>query len=235
MSHILTASPAAGAATPSLRRMMRVLGPAMLLAASLSGCVGGMPTNQSLNSIHQPVIERSSFTLDIATMPGGGVPVNEQRRLAGWFQSLELGFADKVALDDPANDPATRDAVRAVVAGQRLLLADAAPATTGPIAPGTARIVITRTVASVPGCPDWSTHNDGNLRNATSTNYGCAVNSNFAAMVADKEDLVRGQTGDGQTSVMSSNKAIAAFRDATPTGGGGTTVRKVATSSAGGN
>jgi pilus assembly protein CpaD len=87
--------------------------------------------------------------------------------------------------------------------------------TAGTLPAGTARLVITRTTASVPGCPDWSTHNDGNGNNATSTNYGCAVNSNLAVMVANKEDLVRGQS-DGGTTVMSGNKAIEAYRNNPP-------------------
>jgi pilus assembly protein CpaD len=35
---------------------------------------------------------------------------------------------------------------------------------------GTARIVVTRTSAQVPGCPDWSAKSDANFKNATSTN-----------------------------------------------------------------
>ncbi len=203
---------------------------ALALTTALAGCVGGQPTNRSLNSVHQPVVERTSYTLDINTLPGGGVAVSEQRRLAGWFESLGLGYGDKVALDDPAGDPATRDAVQAVLSAHGLILAEGAPVTAGGVAPGTARLVIMRTTASVPGCPDWSTHNDGNGRNATSTNYGCAINSNLAAMVANKEDLIHGQTGDGRTTVMSSNKAIQAYRDSEPSGAGGSNVKKVNTS-----
>jgi pilus assembly protein CpaD len=199
--------------------------------AGLAGCVGGQPDNRSLYSVHQPVVERTSYTLDVNTLPGGGVPISEQRRMAGWFDTLGLGYGDKVALDDPAGDPATRDAVQAVIAAHGLILADTAPVTAGNVAPGTARLVIMRTTASVPGCPDWSTHNDGNGRNATSTNYGCAVNSNFAAMVANKEDLIHGQTGDGRNAVMSSNKAIQAYRESAPTGSGGAAVKRVTTSS----
>ncbi|NMN03235.1 MULTISPECIES: CpaD family pilus assembly protein [unclassified Novosphingobium] len=219
--------------TPRNRAARLVL--AAALTTALAGCVGGQPSNASLYSVHQPVVERSSYTLDINTLPGGGVPVSEQRRLAGWFESLGLGYGDKVALDDPAGAPATRDAVQAVLSAHGLMLADTPPVTAGNLAPGTARLVILRTTASVPGCPDWSTHNDGNGRNATSTNYGCAVNSNIAAMVANKEDLVHGQTGDGRTTVMSSNKAIQAYRETAPSGGGGSTVKKVNTSNSGSN
>ena len=48
--------------------------------------------------------------------------------------------------------------------------------------------------------------------------------ANLAVMVANKEDLVRGQTGDGSTAVMSGNKAIEAYRNNPPSGMGGATV-----------
>jgi hypothetical protein len=39
---------------------------------ALAGACGGQPGNRSLNSVHQPVVERSSF-LDVVTLPGGGM------------------------------------------------------------------------------------------------------------------------------------------------------------------
>lgn len=212
-----------------LARSLRVLGLAAVLSAGLSAC-GGQPGNRTLNSVHQPVVERSSFLFDVVTLPGGGMSLAEQRRLAGWFDSLSLGYGDKVALDDPATSVTTREEVQAILSGHGLVLSESAPVTVGTLPAGTARLVITRTTASVPGCPDWSAHSDANFNNATSTNYGCAVNSNLAAMVADKEDLVRGQSNAGTTTVMTSNKAIDAFRAAQPTGKGGTVVRKSNTS-----
>jgi pilus assembly protein CpaD len=47
------------------------------------------------------------------------------------------------------------------------------------------------------------------------------VNGNMAAMVANKEDLVRGARGAGTTVIMSNNKAIQAFREMPVTGAGG--------------
>jgi pilus assembly protein CpaD len=70
----------------------------------------------------------------------------------------------------------------------------------------------------VPGCPDWSAKSDVNVRNATSTNYGCAINSNLAAMVANPEHLLKGAENTGSTTVMTSSKAIDSYREAPPTG-----------------
>jgi pilus assembly protein CpaD len=186
------------------------------LGLALAGC-GGISTNKSLDSIHQPVVERTNFTLDVTTGPGG-LSYPEQRRLTGWFDTLSLRYGDRIAIDDPLQSEATRSAVAALAGRYGLLLSDDAPVTPGQVEAGTARIVLTRSKARVPGCPDWSSNSDNNFNNATSTNFGCAVNTNLAAMVADPEHLLKGAEGDGETVVMSSNKAIDSYRTRKPTG-----------------
>ena len=189
---------------------------ALSLSLVLAGC-GGMPNNRSLESVHQAVVERTNYTLDLTTGPGG-LSIPEQRRLAGWFEALDLRYGDRIAIDDPLASGATRAAVEAVVSSHGLLVGSETPVTPGLVNAGTARVIVTRSSANVPGCPDWSAKSDGNLANATSTNYGCAVNSNLAAMVADPEHLIQGAKGSSQTVVMRSNKAIETYRDAVPTG-----------------
>lgn len=193
---------------------------ALSLGIALSGCVGGAATNRMLESVHQPVVERQNFTLDLTTGPGG-MSLPEQRRLAGWFEAMDLRYGDRVTIDDPLKSPATRAAVEAVVARYGLLVGDDAPATAGYVNAGSARIVLTRSTARVPGCPDWSVKSDVNLNNASSSNYGCASNANLAAMVANPEHLLKGEKGTGETTVMSSTKAIDSYREAKPTGEGG--------------
>lgn len=193
----------------------RLVAPLALFLA-LAGC-GGMPRNRGLESLHQPVVERRTYTLDLAS-GAGGLPFTEQQRLDGWFEALELGTGDRVAIDDPAGDPATREIVAALAARRGVLVGGLAPPTAGEVLPGTARVVISRTVAHVPGCPDWSAKSDVNLANATYPNFGCAVHANLAAMVADPEDLLRGAADRGTTVGMSASKAIESYRRAPPTG-----------------
>ncbi len=106
----------------------------------------------------------------------------------------------------------------AIAARYGLLVGEDAPVTTGQIAPGTVRIVVSRSSATVPNCPNWSAKSDTNFNNATYSNYGCAVNSNLASMVADPEHLLHGAKGTGETVVMSASKAIDSYRVAPPTG-----------------
>jgi pilus assembly protein CpaD len=192
---------------------------AVALGLGLAGC-GGMPTNTSLYSVKQPVVERTNMTFDVATAPSG-LPVSEQQRLAGWFETLNLRYGDRIAIENPGQNPAVDNAVRDLASRHGLIIADAAPITPGMLQPGQARIVITRASANVPGCPDWSAKSDMNYSNGISPNYGCAVNSNLAAMVADPQDLLEGKKGSGERVIVTSNKAISTYRDMEPTGKAG--------------
>lgn len=189
------------------------------LGLTLSAC-GGMPTNRSLNSTKQAVVERTNYTLDLRT-GGGGLSIPEQQRLAGWFEAMDLRYGDRVAIDDPSMSGATREAVVRIASRHGILVSDGAPVTPGYVTPGTARVVLTRSAAHVPGCPDWSAKSDMNYNNATSPGYGCSVNGNMAAMIANPEDLIKGQRGSGETMVATSNKAIGSYRKKAPTGEAG--------------
>ena len=197
--------------------------PAIALAVSLglvlSGC-GGMATNRSLYSTNQPVVERTNYTFDVQTGQGG-LDISERQRLAAWFDTVELGYGDRVTIEDPMSSEATRDAVSELAGRHGVLVSDVAPVTEGYVEPGFARVVLTRSKAHVPGCPNWSAKSDMNYNNATSPGYGCSVNSNMAAMVANPEDLLQGQEGTGETVIMSSTKAIDSYREQAPTGAGG--------------
>jgi pilus assembly protein CpaD len=75
--------------------------------------------------------------------------------------------------------------------------------------------VVSGTQAVVPNCPNWAS---GGVDSAamTDTNYGCAVNSNLAAMIADPSDLIHGKS-DNSTDATSATRAIKAWREAEPT------------------
>ena len=192
---------------------------ALTLGLGLAGC-GGMPTNTALYSVKQPVVERTNMTLDVTTTTAG-LPISEQQRINGWFETMDLRYGDRVAIENPSQNPAVTNAVRDLAARYGLMLSNTAPVTPGFIQPGQARVVITRATASVPGCPDWSAKSDMNYGNGLSPNYGCAVNSNLAAMVADPQDLLEGKKGTGETVIATSNKAISTYREMEPTGKAG--------------
>jgi len=196
--------------------ILAALGPALILGA----CNTGGTLNRGLESVHQPVVSRTDYVFDVATS-GGGLAPGEEQRLAGWLASMRVGYGDQISIDDPAPYGATRSQVASEVSRFGLLLADGTPVTGAPIAPGTARVVISRSKAVVPGCPDFSHVAQPEFNSNTSSNQGCAINSNLAAMVANPADLVRGEPGSGMIDPATSTKAIQSYRKTPPTGEGG--------------
>ena len=191
----------------------------VVLAATASACgPGARQANTSLYSVNQPVVQRTDYVLDLATGPEG-VPESEIGRLSGWFESLQLGYGDRIAIEEAGGygDGTVREDITEAASRYGLLVAEGAPLTAGALQPGTVRVVISRTTASVPGCPNWGGQELGG-RTSTSPNFGCATNSNLAAMIADPNDLVLGQTDSGTGDPATTTRAIRSYRDATPTG-----------------
>lgn len=175
-------------------RSLKLL-PLAALAISLSACGGGT-MNRGLESVHQPVVTRTDYVFDV----NDGMGAQGSQRLNAWFQSLNLGFGDRVSLDDPSGNPANRAAVASAANRFGVAVQDTAPVTQGEIVPGTFRVVVSRSKAEVPGCPDWSRSSIGNYNNDAPSNYGCATNANLAAMVANPNDLVAGTYQNEPTS-----------------------------------
>jgi pilus assembly protein CpaD len=203
---------------------MRIIATSTLLAvaASLSACAGSGPVNPSVYSVNQPVVSRTDYVFDV-NAGNGGLSYSEQARLADWFAALELGYGDRISIDDPSPyGGAERRASVAEIAGRYgLLLADRAPVTAGQIGAGQMRVVVSRSRAEVPNCPNWDRHSNGEFSGSASSNYGCASNSNLAAMIADPQDLVRGRAGDGSGDAQTTSRAIATYRAAQTTGADG--------------
>lgn len=197
----------------------------ILLATALApalflGACAGTP-NRGLESVHQPVVSRTDYVFDVNTS-GNTLAPGEAQRLAGWMASLRLGYGDRVAIDDPnPYGGGIRDEVSGQIARYGLLLSDDAPVTGATVAPGTARIVVSRMKATVPGCPDYSRSAQPEFESNSSSNLGCAINTNLAAMIANPADLVRGQPGAETNDTAISTRAIGTYRKATPTGTGG--------------
>jgi pilus assembly protein CpaD len=56
-----------------------------------------------------------------------------------------------------------------------------------------------------------------NFDNGTMSNFGCGVNSNIAAMVANPEDLIHGREATG-VDINAAARAIQFYRSTPPTG-----------------
>lgn len=186
---------------------------AVLLASAAAGCMtpGENMADRGVSSVNQPVLSRATFAIDLAA-PGGVLPPEEVARLDGWFRSLELGYGDRIHVDGGYSDSA-RAQVAELAGRYGMLVSPAAPVTAGAVPAGHLRIVVARARAVVPNCPNWSVPSQPNYDQSMLSNFGCGVNTNFAAMVANPEDLFHGRSGPAASDGVAGAKAVQMYRD----------------------
>jgi len=185
----------------------------ILLASAVAGCMtpGAPLASRGVESVNQPVLDRSTFTVDVAA-PGGVLAPAETARLDGWFRSLDLGYGDSIYVDG-AYAGTARDQVAQIAGNYGMMVLPAAPVTAGAIPSDMVRVVVSRTRAEVPNCPNWSVPSQPNFENQSMSNYGCSVNSNLAMQVANPEDLFHGRQGPATVDAIAGAKAIQMYRD----------------------
>lgn len=206
--------------SPSMRRIASALPlTAVALGLALAGCG---PVNRGLDSVNQPVVSRTDYVLDVAA-GGAGLAAGEEQRLSGWFDSLRLGYGDRISIDDPSSygHDGGREAIARIVGRHGMLLSRDVPVTAGSPARDQVRVIVSRSSAAVSNCSNWSRLSQPEFASSTMSNYGCATNLNHAAMIANPEDLVRGQSADGSGDALSTVKAVQVYRQSDPTGKGG--------------
>jgi len=190
----------------------------VLASAAASGCSytpHDLP-DRGLAAVNVPVVTSADYVFD-ASAPGGVLAPGEGERLNGWFQGLGLGYGDTVYVDGAYADRAQAQ-VAAIAGRYGLIVTPGAPVTAGAVPSESVRVVVSRRRAEVPGCPNWTVPSQPNYNNRSMSNFGCGVNSNLAAMVANPEDLVHGREPGGTTDVRSATKAITFYRTAPQSG-----------------
>lgn len=174
--------------------------PLAALALTLGACGG--TSNRGLESVHQPVITRTNYVYDVPD----GMGSQNMNEVRSWLESIKVAYGDRISIDDPSGNMSNRLSIAAAAARYGLILEDHAPVTQGNVPPGMFRVVVSRSKAEVPGCPDWSRTSVGNFNSDMTSNYGCASNANMAAMVANPEDFIAprrpGNLADTVTSGM---------------------------------
>jgi pilus assembly protein CpaD len=200
--------------------MRSKLGILLIASAALAGCSyhanQGDLADRGVEPVNVPVVTRADYVFD-ASAPGGSLTPVDKARLDAWFRGLGLGYGDSIYVD-AAYAQSARYEVAQIAGNYGMMIQPGAPVTAGAVAPGSVRIIVSRTRAEVPGCPNWSRPSQPNYNNRMLSNFGCGVNSNLAAMVANPEDLVHGREGQGVGDPLTGTKAIDLYRSTEPSG-----------------
>lgn len=190
------------------------------LASTVAAC--NTPQQPGVNtgvaSVNVPVVTSANYVFD-ASAPDGALAPGEADRLNGWFQGLGIGYGDTIYVDGAYAD-AARGQVQAIAGQYGMMVSAGAPVTPGAVRAGSVRVVVSRRRAGVPNCPNWSTASQPDFANSTMANFGCAVNTNVAAMIANPEDLIHGREATG-VDINAADRAIQFYRSTPPTGSKG--------------
>ena len=186
------------------------------LTSALAACNTPDLPDKGVAAVNVPVVTSADYVFEAAAADGALEP-GEADRLNGWFQGLGIGYGDSIYVDGPYAD-AARGQVAAIAGQYGMMVSAGAPVTPGAVAPGTVRVVVSRRRAEVPNCPNWSRPAQPNFDNRNMANFGCGVNSNIAAMIANPEDLIHGREGVGTGDVNAAAKAVIFYRSAPPSG-----------------
>ncbi len=189
------------------------------LSSALAACATADQPDRGVASVNVPVVTTADYVFDAAA-PGGALAPGEADRLSGWFQGLGIGYGDTIYIDG-GSTPAAHAQVASVAGRFGMLVTAGAPATAGMVQPGSVRVVVARRRAEVPNCPNWSRPAAPDFANHSISNYGCSVNSNIAAMVANPEDLLHGREGASTTDTWTAERAIEMYRTTPPSGSKG--------------
>ena len=190
------------------------------LSSAAAACAGpAQQADRGVASVNIPVVTRADYVFDAAA-PGGALAPGESERLDGWFRGLDLGYGDTIYVDG-AYTPAARGQVAQVAGRYGMLVSAGAPVNPGAVPADSVRVVVSRNRAVVPNCPNWNRPAAPDPENHSMSNYGCAVNSNFAAMVANPVDLVHGREGNGVGDTATAAKAVQLYRSTPPSGSKG--------------
>jgi pilus biogenesis lipoprotein CpaD len=183
-----------------MRTLARHIAP-VVLGLLAAACNGDTPAQQTIidndyQLKHPIVVEPATATMQLQSAAGHAVTDDDRRRLhdfAGVFirrgsGSVEISVGGRGSDDAEARAYAQDIAQRLLGEGLktselRLQLVIGDPATT----PGRAALRFATAAVNLPPCRDWSE----SASNAPFADFGCSVQRNLGAMVADPRDLER--------------------------------------------
>src|SRR5271170_7511557 len=169
-------------------RFMLALGLALLV-----GACAPVTTYTDAEAPKRLKLDGATSQLDVRFAPGSAsLSAADAARLSRLAATGGIGPADRVTVA-ATGSTALADQRVASVASVLLrygVVVNAAPV--GQVPANHAAIEVTRTLVTLPACPNWSKPSNPDFGNQPSSNFDCATESNLGLMVANPSDLAGG-------------------------------------------
>jgi pilus assembly protein CpaD len=166
------------------------------LALALALAVGACAPVTSYTDAEAPKrikLDSTTVQLDTHFAPGSAsLSPGDAAHLRQLAATGGIGPADRV-LVSAAGAPGLASERMAAISSLLLHYGIVSVAQTGqPVPADRAIVLVTRTLVTLPPCPNWSKPSATDFGNQPSSNFGCATESNLGMMVANPSDLAGG-------------------------------------------
>jgi pilus assembly protein CpaD len=175
-----------------------------LLCISVTPLAGCSQDFASVDDVYVPRTSEERFPIQVVDMPvkmsisanSGKLPPGDVNRLSGFANAALEDRTTPVSVTYPSGSTRAREASQQAV---RVLVNQGVPRSIIHTSSynGKSDVVslsFTRRIAATKACGDWSRNLAENVKNDPYPNYGCTLQNNFAAMVANPEDFERPRT-----------------------------------------
>jgi len=166
-----------------------------ILAVALTLLVGACAPVTTYTDAEAPKhlkLDSATTQLDVHFAPGSAaLSAGEAARLRQLARTGRIDPSDRVSV--AVNGSTQLSQARAGAVAATLLTYGIVPVTDyGDAPPNHAVVAITRTLVTLPQCPNWSKPSYSDFGNQPSSNFGCADETNLGMMVARPTDLASG-------------------------------------------
>jgi pilus assembly protein CpaD len=137
-------------------------------------------------------LDTETTQLDLRFVPGSAaLTAADAARLRMAAASGQIGPADRVTVA-AAGTPELVQQRDASISALLLQYGVVIVPASDNMPPNHAVVAVTRTLVTLPPCPDWSKRPNSDFGNQPSSNFGCATETNLGMMVANPADLAGG-------------------------------------------
>jgi pilus assembly protein CpaD len=166
-----------------------------LVALALTLCVGACAPVTTYSDAEAPKrvqLDTSTTQFDLHFASGSAaLAATDAARLRGMAVAGRIKPSDRIMV--AAGGPPRLAEQRVATVSALLLPYGIVPvATTEPLSAARGLIMVTRTLVTLPPCPNWSKRPNSEFGNQPSSNFGCATETNLGMMVANPTDLASG-------------------------------------------
>ena len=185
------------------------------MCLGLSACLPPKAMWSDNDTVKRNVVALHHITHDLKFAGDAtGLTDAQVAELDRFLANSMVGYGDEFSIETPSNDVSAdrRVALSSYLKGRGLVVSSVPVAYGGPLPADSVRLILNRYAVTPPPCPDWRKPATTDFNNQTSSNFGCATETNLGLMVANPRDLANGRNL-GPADAENAAKSVENYRE----------------------